>query len=296
MSQSPLSESVEPAHRERRRFSGPATAVTAGIAAGALALAGFAVSSTTPAPDTAKLQASIARVNPQVASDAVSLRGAEAGEQVRQTLAQVRELRTEQAVDSFAVSADLAGEGLTTLTKTSAAISKAKAEKRAAERAEAERKAAEERAAAERAAAERAAQQRAAEQAASRSSERQAPAPSQPSQPAPAPAPAPAPPPPSGDSRSIARSMLGNYGWGDDQWGCLNSLWQRESGWNHRAMNPSSGAYGIPQSLPGSKMASAGADWQTNPATQIRWGLGYIKGRYGNPCGAWAHSERVGWY
>jgi hypothetical protein len=90
--------------------------------------------------------------------------------------------------------------------------------------------------------------------------------------------------------------MLSSYGWGDDQWGCLDSLWQKESGWSHTAMNASSGAYGIPQSLPGNKMASAGADWQTNPATQIRWGLGYIQGRYGSPCSAWAHSQAVNWY
>lgn len=99
-----------------------------------------------------------------------------------------------------------------------------------------------------------------------------------------------------GSNQDIARSMLSSYGWGDDQFQCLNSLWQRESGWNHLAKNPSSGAYGIPQALPGSKMASAGADWQTNPATQIRWGLGYIKGRYGSPCGALNHSHARGWY
>jgi len=99
-----------------------------------------------------------------------------------------------------------------------------------------------------------------------------------------------------GSPRSIAQGMLSEFGWGQDQWSCLNSLWQRESNWNPRARNPSSGAYGIPQSLPGSKMASAGADWQTNPATQIRWGLGYIKGRYGSPCGAWGHSQQRGWY
>ncbi|MFV0426769.1 MAG: G5 domain-containing protein [Beutenbergiaceae bacterium] len=99
-----------------------------------------------------------------------------------------------------------------------------------------------------------------------------------------------------GDPRAIARSMLASYGWGDDQWSCLNSLWQRESNWNPYAQNPSSGAYGIPQSLPASKMASAGSDWRTNPATQIRWGLGYIQGRYGSPCGAWSHSEARGWY
>lgn len=87
-----------------------------------------------------------------------------------------------------------------------------------------------------------------------------------------------------------------SYGWGASQFDCLDSLWTRESGWNYRATNPSSGAYGIPQSLPGSKMASAGSDWRTNPATQIRWGLGYIRGRYGSPCSAWAHSEETGWY
>ena len=68
--------------------------------------------------------------------------------------------------------------------------------------------------------------------------------------------------------------------------GCLLDIWNRESGWRYDAENPS-GAYGIPQALPGSKMASAGADWQTNPATQIKWGLGYIKDIYGDPCKAW---------
>ncbi|MCR2783933.1 MULTISPECIES: lytic transglycosylase domain-containing protein [unclassified Microbacterium] len=98
------------------------------------------------------------------------------------------------------------------------------------------------------------------------------------------------------DAQATARSMLGGYGWGDDQFGCLVSLWQKESGWNYKAHNPSSGAYGIPQALPGSKMASAGADWQTNAATQIAWGFGYISGRYGTPCGAWGQSQSVGWY
>jgi hypothetical protein len=98
------------------------------------------------------------------------------------------------------------------------------------------------------------------------------------------------------DAQATARAMLGNYGWGDDQFGCLVSLWNKESGWNYRAYNASSGATGIPQALPGSKMASAGADWQTNPATQIAWGLGYISGRYGSPCAAWGHSQSVGWY
>ncbi|MGH8837675.1 MAG: lytic transglycosylase domain-containing protein [Jiangellaceae bacterium] len=98
------------------------------------------------------------------------------------------------------------------------------------------------------------------------------------------------------DPRSAAREMLGEYGWGDDQFGCLDSLWTRESNWDHRAQNPSSGAFGIPQSLPGDKMASAGTDWRTNPRTQIEWGLGYIRDVYGSPCGAWGHSQSTGWY
>ena len=97
-------------------------------------------------------------------------------------------------------------------------------------------------------------------------------------------------------AQATARSMLAQRGWGDDQFQCLVSLWNKESGWNYQASNRSSGAYGIPQALPGSKMASAGADWQTNAATQVAWGLGYISGRYGTPCGAWSHSQSTGWY
>jgi hypothetical protein len=98
-----------------------------------------------------------------------------------------------------------------------------------------------------------------------------------------------------GSAQQIAMSMLGSYGWASSQFSCLNELWNRESGWRTTAENPS-GAYGIPQALPGSKMASAGADWQTSATTQIRWGLGYIKGQYGSPCGAWSHEEATGWY
>ena len=107
-----------------------------------------------------------------------------------------------------------------------------------------------------------------------------------------APVPAPAA---SGDPRAIAQAMLNARGQGS-QFSCLDQLWNRESGWSLTASNASSGAYGIPQSLPGSKMASAGADWQTNAATQITWGLSYIAGRYGSPCAAWAHSQSSGWY
>jgi len=99
-----------------------------------------------------------------------------------------------------------------------------------------------------------------------------------------------------GSAEGYALSQLPTYGWGQDQFSCLVQLWTRESGWNAAADNTSSGAYGIPQALPGSKMASAGADWQTNPDTQIRWGLGYIQRSYGAPCQAWAHETSAGWY
>jgi uncharacterized protein YabE (DUF348 family) len=95
----------------------------------------------------------------------------------------------------------------------------------------------------------------------------------------------------------IGERMAAERGWTGSQWTCLYQLWQKESRWNHLARNRSSGAYGIPQALPGSKMAVAGEDWETNPATQIRWGLDYyIARRYGTPCGAWQHSQAVGWY
>jgi hypothetical protein len=98
-----------------------------------------------------------------------------------------------------------------------------------------------------------------------------------------------------GSAQAIGHALVLARGWGEDQYSCLVALFNRESGWRVNASNPS-GAYGIPQALPGSKMASAGADWQTNPATQITWGLNYIAGRYGTPCGAWAHSQSSGWY
>lgn len=97
-------------------------------------------------------------------------------------------------------------------------------------------------------------------------------------------------------AQAIAWAMMPGYGWDAAQYDCLVALWNRESRWNVYAHNPSSGAYGIPQALPGNKMATAGDDWQTNPATQITWGLRYITARYGSPCGAWAHSEEHNWY
>jgi hypothetical protein len=103
-------------------------------------------------------------------------------------------------------------------------------------------------------------------------------------------------PPDPHTAQSTAYNMMASFGFSPTTYfGCLLDLWNRESGWVYNAEN-ASGAYGIPQALPGSKMASAGADWQTNPATQIRWGLGYIKAIYGNPCNAWAFEESNGYY
>jgi hypothetical protein len=103
------------------------------------------------------------------------------------------------------------------------------------------------------------------------------------------------PPPDPSSAQGIAYGLLSSYGFSTDQWGCLDDLWEAESGWIYNAEN-ASGAYGIPQALPGSKMASAGPDWETDPTTQIKWGLGYIKDTYGTPCGAWDHEEADGWY
>jgi hypothetical protein len=104
------------------------------------------------------------------------------------------------------------------------------------------------------------------------------------------------PPPNPGTAQSTAYNMMSSFGFDPKtQFGCLDNLWTRESGWRYNAEN-ASGAYGIPQALPGSKMATSGADWQTNPATQINWGLGYIKSTYGTPCNAWAFWQSNGYY
>jgi hypothetical protein len=99
------------------------------------------------------------------------------------------------------------------------------------------------------------------------------------------------------DPRDIARQILKNkYEYGNDQYQCFNNIIIRESNWDIDATNASSGAYGIPQALPGGKMASEGDDWRTNPATQITWGIEYMKDRYGSPCGAWGFKRSHGWY
>jgi hypothetical protein len=99
-----------------------------------------------------------------------------------------------------------------------------------------------------------------------------------------------------GDPQAIAAALLPSFGFSSSEMSCLVPLWMGESGWRVNAENTSSGAYGIPQALPGSKMATAGADWQTSAQTQIEWGLGYIRDRYGSPCGAWGYKQSHGWY
>lgn len=96
--------------------------------------------------------------------------------------------------------------------------------------------------------------------------------------------------------KAFALSQLASYGWATSEFDALDKLWTQESSWNYKATNPSSGAYGIPQALPASKMASAGSDYMTNANTQIRWGLGYIKGRYGSPSAAWKFHQANNWY
>ena len=103
-------------------------------------------------------------------------------------------------------------------------------------------------------------------------------------------------PEPDAGPREIAREMLPEYGWDSVQYSCLDQLWISESNWDHTATNPTSGAYGIPQSLPAEKMASAGPDWRTNPATQIEWGLEYIRLSYGTPCSANSFKIANNWY
>lgn len=98
-----------------------------------------------------------------------------------------------------------------------------------------------------------------------------------------------------GSAQAIAKQLAAQRGWGDDQFSCLYQMWSHESGWRVDAQNPS-GAYGIPQALPGDKMAAYGSDWQTNPTTQIKWGLDYIAGRYDTPCGAWDFWQANGYY
>ncbi|MEI8410292.1 MULTISPECIES: hypothetical protein [unclassified Kribbella] len=99
-----------------------------------------------------------------------------------------------------------------------------------------------------------------------------------------------------GTPKEVAMNLLPDHGWGESQFSCLEKLWNKESRWRVDADNPTSSAYGIPQALPGNRMAAYGSDWRTNPVTQIKWGLDYIENRYNTPCSAWAHSQAKGWY
>jgi len=97
-------------------------------------------------------------------------------------------------------------------------------------------------------------------------------------------------------NKNVGCTLMVAAGYGLDQMPCLEKLWNKESGWNPLAHNKSSGAHGIPQAVPGDKMAAYGPNWYNDPATQIKWGLSYIKSRYKTPCGAWSHSQNTGWY
>ncbi len=98
-------------------------------------------------------------------------------------------------------------------------------------------------------------------------------------------------------AREVTKELMDEkYGWGEKQYACLDELWIKESNWNYRASNKRTGAHGIPQALPATKMDSAGTDWRTNPVTQISWGLRYIEVRYESPCKAWAKFKRSNWY
>lgn len=257
-------------HRARRdtgihALRRPAVAATAAISSVSVAAAAYSTAASASASVAGTAQANIALGAPAQTSTALQAANAAVA-----TNSQAQVAAANRAVNARAA-ADARTRSAVAARATSAAKlrSKAAASAKAAVKADAAKKAA-----AKAAAAKAAAAKRVTPPATSRSS-----APSY-----------------SGSPQTIASAMLGSYGWGQDQMGCLISLWNRESGWNVYAANPSSGAYGIPQSLPGYKMASAGADWRTNPATQIRWGLGYIRSTYGSPCGAWGHSQATGWY
>ncbi|MFG1911788.1 hypothetical protein [Kribbella sp. NPDC048928] len=99
-----------------------------------------------------------------------------------------------------------------------------------------------------------------------------------------------------GTPKEVAMNLLPDHGWSQSQFSCLEKLWTKESHWKVSADNPTSTAYGIPQALPGNRMAAYGSDWRTNPVVQIKWGLDYIEATYGSPCKAWSHSQAKGWY
>lgn len=263
-------------HRARRNTTGfgalrrPAVAATAAISTVSVAAAAYSTTATASATVVGTAQAKVLLG----ASTSTALRAADMGVAAD---SQAKAAAAQHAV-SARKAADAKARSAAAAVLQRAAKARVAAAKQAAERKAAEKKAAEKEAATKAAATKVAGTRRTTSPTTSRDSAR--------------------PPAPSfsGSPQAYASSMLSSYGWDQGQLGCLVSLWTRESSWQTSATNPSSGAYGIPQSLPGSKMASAGADWRSNPATQIRWGLGYIRSTYGSPCGAWGHSQATGWY
>lgn len=271
-------------HRARRNtgigaLRRPAVAATAAISTVSVAAAAYSATATANATAAGTAQAKLLLGAP--ASTSTALRAANSGvaaDGQAQAVAAQQAVSARKATDAKSESAAAARTAAAAKLQKAAKSSVAAAQKAATQKAAVEKTAAK-KAAAKKAAAKKTAEaKRSTSSTTSRDSSR----------------------PPatafSGSPQAYASSLLPSYGWDQSQMGCLVSLWNRESGWNASAMNASSGAYGIPQSLPGSKMASAGADWRTNPATQIRWGLGYIKSTYGSPCGAWGHSQATGWY
>lgn len=251
--------SVPTSHRRQGRLTRlqKVTAATGVAAVGATALA-FGVSATGGDNGDVKTAGSDIQAQPVAWQDAVNAPSAQ-----------------KVSIDAQTTHADDRAKAEAKAAEKAAAKKKAEQQKRAearkaaAEKAEKQRKA--EQAAQEKAAKEQAAKEREQKQAASRSAQRSS--------------------APSGSPKQIAQQMIGD----DQQFQCFSNIVERESGWDVHAQNPS-GAYGLLQALPGSKMASAGPDWQNNPATQIKWGLGYMKDRYGSPCGAWSFWQANNWY
>lgn len=263
--------------------------------------------------------ATAAEEKSRAAKDALADLAATAAQQL--SAAQDAQKQAQEAVDQTQQHENTLLAQLADLKGTSANVERGYREGQAAQAAyeaaqEAKRRAAEQaaleaqRRAAAQAAAERAQQQ--AQLAAQQQAQQQAAAQQNAAavqQPAAAPAPVVIPPPPPpvvspgvgvtddpAGAQAYASGQLGGYGWGGGEYGCLVNLWNKESSWMTDATNPSSGAYGIAQALPPSKYSTAGSDWLTNYRTQITWGLGYIRDRYGSPCGAWAHEVANNWY
>ncbi|TFC59748.1 lytic transglycosylase domain-containing protein [Cryobacterium sp. TMT2-15-1] len=299
-------------HQETRRRRGRSRLFVAGavIAVGAIVGSGFSAQSASQAAEAEQKKRIIATAalaaatgpHPEQAGSLEGVVPAHASASARTTLAGATGViaAAQGKTDVSALSSTVASLSEYTLLAPERVFDlvetvTAQAEVVKASTAEADRLAAEQAAAATAAAA---AAQAAADAQAQAAAQAAAPKPAAPKPVAPSPAPPrPAAPTNPSGAQAIARDMMASkYGWGADQLGCLVSLWNKESGWNVNAYNASSGATGIPQALPGSKMASAGADWATNPATQISWGLNYIAERYGDPCGAWNKSVASGWY